>query len=86
MRRSVGILFALARRYVLFHFFLITQIEGDCAIDLLQNERRVMRSDGLRRFANLEFSHEVGKRHTTSYQVQAPMPVFNEFLTHNHSF
>jgi len=60
MRLGELVLLALALRYVLFHLFLIAQVVGDRALNLLHAERRVMRSDGFRRFALLEFSHEVG--------------------------
>jgi len=48
------ILYALALRDVLFDFFLISQVEGNRAEDLHEAERRVMRSNGLGRFAVLE--------------------------------
>jgi hypothetical protein len=36
------------------------QVEGDRSVNLLQAERRVMRSNGFGRFGLLEFSHEAG--------------------------
>ena len=71
MCRGEGVLLALAIRYVLFHLVLVTQIEGDRAVNLLQAECWVMRPNGFRRFAELKFPHKVGERHTASHQVDA---------------
>src|ERR1039457_6058778 len=82
MRRAVCILLALALRYVAFDFALVAQVEGNRSIHLLQAQRGVMRSDAFRGFAVLVLPHEVAKRHTVSFHVEAAIPAFDEFSAH----
>lgn len=74
------ILLPLAFLDFVFNLCFAAQLECDRAVNLLQAERRVMRSNSLRGFLNLEFPNKVGQRHATSGQVKAPAPAFNGFL------
>ena len=74
------IFLALALVDVVFNLCFAAQVESDRAVNLLQIERRVMRSNRLRGFSKLEFPYKVGQWHTTSGQIEAPVPAFNEFL------
>lgn len=80
------VLFALAFGNVRRHIFSAPHIEGDRPINLLEAQYRIMRPNGLRGLPALKFSHDVGEGHTTSDQIEATDPSFNEFLAHESEF
>ena len=45
-----------------------------------------MRSDGFRGLAVLVLAHEVALRYTASFQVEAPIPAFDEFSAHSQAY
>src|SRR5260370_916830 len=70
-------------RPVLFHVTLIAEVEGDRAINLLEAQSRIMRSDGFRGLAAPKLLHDKCQRYPTSAHVEASVSAFNEFLGHN---
>lgn len=82
MGSGESILLALARRNVLFDFSLLTQVEGERTVNLLDAQCPIMRSDCLRGLATLKLSHDVCQGHTTSDEVEALIPAFDEFHDH----
>jgi hypothetical protein len=70
-------------RQVLFHVTLIAEVEGDRAINLLEAQRRIMRSDGFWGLAAPKLLHDKCQWHPTSVHVEASVSAFNEFLGHN---
>src|SRR5437868_4777242 len=67
------------------HLFLVTQVESDRTVNLLQAERGIVRSNRFGSFPVLEFSNHVRQRHTTADEIQAAIPPFNKFSSHRHS-
>ncbi len=84
MRHTVCILEALALRYVTVYCILMTQVERNCGINLLEAQRWIMRSDRLRGLAALVLPNQAGKRHTTPDKVEASIPTLNEIPIHSH--
>ena len=72
-------------RHDLFHFFFMAQVEGDCAIDLLKTQSRVVRADGFRLFAVAVFPNDAVNRHTTPHQVIPTVAVFDEIPGHGYN-
>lgn len=77
---------ALALCDILLHFFVISKVEGDRAVHLLECQRRVVQPDGFGRFTSLELSYDMCQRYTASAQVEASLPELDEFLSHDRPF
>src|ERR1700732_2363530 len=78
MRFAERILHALAGRDVVVHFVLVSQVEGDRAVDLLETQRRERPLNCLRRLAGAKLSYDDGKRHATFHQVEAIVASLDE--------
>jgi hypothetical protein len=74
---------ALALQNVPFHFFFVDQVESDCAVNLLQAQCRLMRSNGFWRFTLLKLVHNVSKGYTASDQVEAFITSVEKFPAHS---
>ena len=68
----------LPLRYHLFHFLFMAQVKVDCAIDLLQTQSWVVRSDRFRLFAVAVLPNDSVNRHTAPHQVKATFAVLDE--------
>jgi hypothetical protein len=75
-----------AFRHVLFNFFLIGQVESDCAEDLLQGQRREVRLDSLWRITILEVVDDDCQRHTAADEIETPMATLNVVLGHSPTY
>ena len=80
MGGGVSILFALAFHNVPFHIFPTSKIKGNCSINLLEAQRRIMRVNSLSGFPMLKFDCELGQRYPAPGHVEASIPAFDEFL------
>src|SRR6476659_5162270 len=75
----------LPLRHELFHFLFMAQVKGDCAVDLLQAQSWVMRSDRFRLFAVAILPNNAVNRHTTPDRVIPTVAVFNEIPCHGYN-
>lgn len=78
MRGDVGILLTPAFLHDCLHFVFVIPIEGDRSVDLLQAEGWVVRPDRFGVFAIAILPDDAVDRHTTSYQVEAGLTLFDE--------
>ena len=63
----------------------MAQVEGDCAIDLLQTQSWIVRSDRFRLFAVAVLPNDAVNRHTTPHQVISTVAVFDEIPGHGYN-
>ncbi len=82
MRLAIFIFQALALGYVVLDFILMIQVECNRAVNLLLTQRRVVRSDRLRRLSVLVLPDQPRKRNTASRKVEASIPTLDEIPPH----
>jgi len=82
---GVSVFFARALRHGFLNFVLVTQVENDCPVDLLQAQCREVRSNGLRRLALLKLPHDEIERHAARCQIEPTVSALNKFPIHRHT-
>jgi hypothetical protein len=58
---------------------LMSKIEGNCSVHLLQAQRREVLANGLRRISSLKGIHDGVQRHTRTGDVESAVPLFDVF-------
>ena len=82
MRLAIFIFQALALGYVVLDFILMIQVECNRAVNLLLTQRRVVRSDRLRRLSVLVLPDQPRKRNAASRKVETSIPPLNKTRIH----